>query len=178
VTSSVGRNYARAIFEIASAEGTRDAVELELQAAREALFDNRDVRAFLGSRLAGRTAKKALIDAGFSGHVGPRTLTLLHLLADRDRTGVIGEIGEEYQRLCRLARGERTVTLSTAFPLDDEQTERIRRSLERTYAARVELDARVVPELIGGVSAVSEGQEIELTIESALRSLRAGMAQR
>jgi F-type H+-transporting ATPase subunit delta len=177
MTSSISRNYARAIFELASAAGTRDAVELDLQAAREALHDNREVRIFLGSRLAGRTAKKALIDAGFSGRVDPQALTLLHLLVDRGRTGLVAEIVEEYQRLCRLARGVRKVTLSSAFPLEEAETEQVRRALEKAYAARVELDAQVVPELIGGVSAVSEGQEIELTIESALRSLRAGMAQ-
>jgi len=178
MTSSISRNYARAIFELATAAGTRDAVELDLQAAREALHDDREVRMFLGSRLAGRVAKKSLVDAGFAGRIDPQSLTLLHLLVDRGRTGLIGEIAEEFQRLCWLARGVRKVKLSSAFPLDDEETERIRRSLEKQFTAHVELTTEVTPELIGGVVVESEGQEIELSIASALHSLQAGMAQR
>jgi F-type H+-transporting ATPase subunit delta len=178
MTSHIGRNYARAIFELASAAGTRDAVELDLQAAREALHDNREVRAFLGSRLAGRATKKSLVDAGFAGLIDPQSLTLLHLLVDRGRTGFIGEIAEEFQRLCRLARGVRKVKLSSAFPLDDAETDRIVRSLEKQYAAHVVLETEIRPELIGGVVVESEGEEIELTIESQLHSLETGLTQR
>jgi F-type H+-transporting ATPase subunit delta len=178
MTSHIGRNYARAIFDLSTAAGTRDAVELDLQAAREALFDNREVRAFLGSRLAGRTAKKHLVDAGFAGQIDPQCLTLLRLLVDRGRTGYIGEIAEEFQRLCRLARGVRKVRLYSAFTLDEEETERIRRSLEKKFAAHVELETELRPSLIGGVVAESEGEEIELTLESQLRGLEAGLTQR
>jgi F-type H+-transporting ATPase subunit delta len=178
MTSHVGRNYARAIFELSSAAGTRDAVELDLQAAREALFDAREVRAFLASRLAGRATKKSLVDAGFAGLIDPQSLTLLHLLVDRGRTGYIGEIAEEFQRLCRMARGVRTVKLSSAFTLDEAETERIRLSLEKKFAAHVELETELRPSLIGGVVAESEGEEIELTIESQLHSLEAGLTQR
>jgi F-type H+-transporting ATPase subunit delta len=178
MTGSISRNYARALFELASEEGVRDDVELDLHASREALFDDREVRAFLASRLAGRAAKKRLVAAGLEGVVHAHCLTMLSLLVDRGRTLLLGEIAEEYQRLCRLARGVRKVTVSSAFPLEEEEEKRITASLSERFAATIELNTEVRPSLIGGVVAESEGNEIELSVEGALKRLKTGLSQR
>ncbi len=171
MTTLVGRNYARALFDLAAAGGETDTVEQGLRATRVALFDEPGARAFLSNRLIGRVVKKRVIRAAFEGAVDERVLILLFLLADRGRTLLLGEISEEFERLSRLARGVRKVTLTTAFPLGEEETGRIRRALEARLQARVELEVEVRPSLIGGVRAMSEGKEIELSIEGRLRDL-------
>ena len=142
-----------------------------LRAARDALFTDRDVRAFLSNRLISRATKKKLVRAGFESQVDPRVLDLLFLMVDRGRTMLIGEVAEEFERLCRLARGVRKVKVSSAFPLDAEERERITRSLEKRLSARVELETDVRPSLIGGLVAESDGQEIEFSIEGQLKAL-------
>ena len=148
-----------------------DAMETDVRAARDALFTDRDVRAFLSNRLISRATKKKLVRAGFESQVDPRVLDLLFLMVDRGRTMLIGEVAEEFERLCRLARGVRKVKVSSAFPLDAEERERITRSLEKRLSARVELETDVRPSLIGGLVAESDGQEIEFSIEGQLKAL-------
>jgi len=171
VTTLAGRNYARALFDLASASGEMDAVEQDLRAVRAALFDQAEVRFFLANRLIGRTVKKRTVRAAFEGAVDGRVLILLLLLADRGRTLVLGEICEEFERLSRLARGVRKVTLTTAFALGEEETRVVTQALEALLSARVELEVEVRPSLIGGVRATSEGREIEFSIEGRLRDL-------
>jgi len=171
VTTLAGRNYARALFDLASASGEMDAVEQDLRAVRAALFDQAEVRVFLANRLIGRTVKKRTVRAAFEGAVDGRVLILLLLLADRGRTLVLGEICEEFERLSRLARGVRKVTLTTAFALGEEETRVVTQALEALLSARVELEVEVRPSLIGGVRATSEGREIEFSIEGRLRDL-------
>jgi len=178
MTSIVGRNYARALFELAQEDASIDAVEEGLRAARDALFTDRQVRDFLANRLISRTTKKRLIRAGFEGKVDPRLLDLLSLMVDRGRTRLIGEMAEEYERLSRLARGVRKVTLLSAFPLGAEETARITRSLEKRLSARVDLETEVRPSLIGGVVAESDGQEIEFSIEGQLKTLVSSLGGR
>src|SRR6185295_5164526 len=123
MTSTVGRNYARALFELAREASALDAVEADIRAARDALYADRAVRDFLGNRLIGRTARKAVIRAGLEGKVHESVLSLLFLLADRGRMRLLGELTEEFERLARLARGVRRVRIATAFELDGAQKE-------------------------------------------------------
>ena len=84
---------------------------------------------------------------------------------------LLGEIYEEFERLCRMARGVRKVKVYSAFPLDSEEKGRITRALEMSLSAVIELETGLRPTLIGGLVAESEGQEIELSIQSQLRNL-------
>jgi F-type H+-transporting ATPase subunit delta len=178
MTSIIGRNYARALFELTVETGSTDAVEEGLRAVRDALFTDKEVRGFLANRLISRTTKKKLIRAGFDGKVDPRLLDLLFLMADRSRTRLIGEVAEEFERLSRLARGIRNVKVTSAFPLEAEEKARITKSLEKRLSARVELSTEVRSSLIGGVVAESEGQEIEFSIEGQLKTLKLGLEGR
>ena len=171
MTTSVSRNYAKALFDLAAETSSADEVEQELRAAREALWNDAEVRKFLSNRLISRVTKKNLVRGAFEGKVDERLLTFLFLLMDRGRAALLGEIVEEYERLCRRARGVRKVTVYSAFPLGGTEKTLITRSLERRLSVRVELETEVRSSLIGGVVAVSEGQEIELSIEGLLRDL-------
>jgi F-type H+-transporting ATPase subunit delta len=171
MTSGIARNYAHALFDLAVETGDLLAVEADLDTARDLLYTDKDVRAFLGNKLIGRTTKKNVIRQAFEGKVDSRLVVLLYLLSNRGRTGLLGEIAEEYERLSRLARGVRNVKVFSAFPLGKEEKELITNSLEKRWKAKVELRTEVRPSLIGGVVAESEGQEIELSIQGQLKSL-------
>jgi F-type H+-transporting ATPase subunit delta len=172
MTSTLGRNYARALFELARETSTQDAVELDLREVGRVLFADPEVRAFLGNRLIGRAAKKSLF-RGLEGKTDQSVLTLLLILVDRGRTALLGEIVEEFERLSRLARGVRRVKVYSPFPLGEEEKTRITRALEARLAVRVELETEIRASLIGGVVAESEGQEIEFSIEGRLKELAA-----
>jgi F-type H+-transporting ATPase subunit delta len=176
MTSTLGRNYARALFELARETGTLDAVEDDLHGVRDALHTEREARNFLANRLIGRATKKSLIRESFEGKVDPQVLTLLFLLVDRGRTLLIGEVVEELERLSRLARGVRKVTVFSAFPLGEDEKKRITGALEKRFSATVELTTEIRTSLIGGVVAESEGQEIEFSIEGRLKELASSAA--
>jgi F-type H+-transporting ATPase subunit delta len=171
----ISRNYARALFDLAREAGVIEEIGAGLVPARDALSVDPDVRGFLSSRLIGRPAKKAVIRSAFAGRVHEWVLTLLFLLADRGRTRLIPEIVEEYDRLARYERGQREVTVWSAFPLGAEEKGRITAAMEARFGGRVVLDVREKPGLIGGVVVESEGQEIEFTLEGQLKALAGRM---
>ena len=171
MTSAVARNYARALFQLAAEDSTTQAVERDLRAARDALYENAEARDFLASRVVGRLTKRRLVLSAFESKVDPRVLTLLLLVAERGRARLLGEIDDEYERLSRIARGVRRATIISAFPLGDEERDRIRGALEKRYGGTVELRMEIQPSLIGGVLALSEGQEIEFSASGQLREL-------
>jgi F-type H+-transporting ATPase subunit delta len=178
MTSHVGRNYARALFDLAVETSTMDAVAEDVRAARDVLWSAREVRDFLSNRLISRVTKKNIVRAGLEGKVDGRVLTLLFLMVDRGRAGMLGEVSEEFDRLSRLAHGVRRVSVASAFPLGAEEKTLLVRALEKRLSAVVELETEVRPSLIGGVVATSEGQEIEFSIEGRLKELAGQMEKR
>ena len=50
MTSGLSRNYARALFELATETSSIREVEADLRAARDALYADREVRDFLATR--------------------------------------------------------------------------------------------------------------------------------
>jgi len=120
----------------------------------------------------GRSTKRRLVISAFEGKVDPRVLTMLLLVAERGRARLLGEIDDEYERLSRIARGVRRATILSAFPLGDEEKGRIRSALEGRYGGTVELKTELRPSLIGGVLALSEGQEIEFTAGGQLKDMQ------
>jgi len=178
MTSHVSRNYARALFDLAAETSSMDAMAEDLRAARDALWGNREARDFLSNRLISRVTKKNIVRAGLQGAVDERLVTFLFLMVDRGRAGLLGEVSEEFDRLCRLAHGIRRVTVASAFPLGAEEKTLLTRALEKRLSAVVELETEVRPSLIGGVVATSEGQEIEFSIEGRLKELAEQMEKR
>jgi F-type H+-transporting ATPase subunit delta len=171
VTSSIGRNYSRALFDLASESSSQDKVEEDLRAVRDAIFSDREVLSFFTNRLISRVTKKSLIRSICEGKVDSRLIILILLLVDRDRMRLLGEVCEEFERLCRMARGVRRVKVYSAFPLGTEEKSRITHALQTRLSAVIELETELRPSLIGGVVAESEGQEIEFSIQGRLRDL-------
>jgi F-type H+-transporting ATPase subunit delta len=178
MVSVIARNYARALFELSREEGRIDAVGEDLPLVRDALASDSGVRGFLASRLLGRPAKKAMIRSVFAGSVQDLVLRLLLLLVDRGRTRLVPEVAEEFIRLAHHARGEREATAWSPFPLDAGEVKRISVALQARFGGRVELDVRGRPELIAGVVAESEGQEMEFTLQGQMKALRERLTAR
>jgi F-type H+-transporting ATPase subunit delta len=179
----VSRNYARALFELVGEEAkgaaqALDSVAADLALARDAIERDADFRVFLSSRIIAGKLKKEMIRSIFSDAIDARVLTLLFLIVDRGRTGLLTEIAAELQRLARHARGERDVTVWSAFPLGEEELARIKTALERRLGGHVILDLQSRPSLIGGVVAQCEGQEIEFSVEGRLKELAGRLTER
>jgi F-type H+-transporting ATPase subunit delta len=168
----VARNYARALFQLASeTEGSGlERIGGDLALVSAAVASEAGFRVFLASRLVARKAKKVFLRSVFDGAEGI-VLTLLDLLVDRGRTGILGEIAEAFQSEASRARGRREVTLRSAFPLGEDSKRRIGAALESRYGGRVLLDVNLSPSLLAGVVAESGGEETGLTAKGALEAL-------
>ena len=152
-------------------DSTIPAVEADLRAARTALFEDKEVRDFLASRVVGRLPKRRLVLApsrerwtrgcsrcscSWRSAAAPACLV-------RSTTSTSG--------LSRIARGVRRATILSAFPLGDEEKDASAPRWRGATGARWSSKTEIRPSLIGGVLALSEGQEIEFTAAGQLTDL-------
>lgn len=148
-----------AVFLVAEADGTLDAVEDELFRFARTVAREPSLRAVLTDRALDVDRKRALLGGLLDGRTqaGTRRIVEALVLAPRGRTLEDGL--EEFAALAADVRSRTLATVTTAVPLDDEQQRRLEAALSRQLGRTVQLQVEVDPQVVGGV-VVRVGDEV------------------
>jgi F-type H+-transporting ATPase subunit delta len=157
--------YARALFEMANAEGVADRVQEELFRLRELLKTNPALLEFLKDPNVKREGKRAALAELFGGKVHPIVLNTILTLSDQDRAGRLLHIIEEFETVASSARQKVAGEVTTAIKLDDATLARLAAELSRLTGKNVQLFQKVDPTILGG-AVIKVGEQI---IDASLR---------
>lgn len=137
--------YARTIFELNSQEETLK----HIQRVEKALTDSQ-VEDFLKSPLVSRKQKKEILKSVLKD-VPELEKNFIFLLVDRGVTGLLGEIGEMFQKLLddKLSRIQGEVV--SPQPLSPEEKTTLEAGLEKYLKKKVSLEEIVSSTHIGGL---------------------------
>ena len=78
----------------------------------------------------------------------------------------------EFHRLLNNHRGIVMATVTSAVPLNDEEAAAVRARVEEMAGAKVDLETRVDPALIGGLTVQVRDQLLDASIRGRLERLR------
>jgi F-type H+-transporting ATPase subunit delta len=161
----INTGYARALLEMAQAEGVVSRVEEELFRLRELIKTNPALLEFLKDANIKREGKQKAIAELFQGRVHPLLLNLLLTLADVDRAGRVLPVIEEFSAAASASRQTVTGEVTTALPLDDATMKQLAAQLTKVTGKNVQLLQKTDSALLGGVI-IKVGEQI---IDSSLR---------
>ena len=161
----INTGYARALLEMAQAEGVVGRVEEELFRLRELLKSNPELLQFLKDPNVEREGKRRTLSELFQGRVHPLVLNTLLTLSDQDRGGRVLQIVEEFGVRAGAARQLVTGKVVTAIPLDEAALKRIAAELSRITDKNVQLLQKTDPAILGG-AIIKVGEQI---IDGSLR---------
>ncbi|MDR1625218.1 MAG: F0F1 ATP synthase subunit delta [Spirochaetia bacterium] len=125
----------------------------------------------LGRTLLG--ARGRVFEANAGTAAACRTLMLL---VKRGLAGRLSEVAGEARRIWDAENGVLAVVLESAFPLDGEFIETLRRAVQEKTAARlVHVSARLAPHLIGGCRLRVGTQCLDASVSGQLRKMAADL---
>lgn len=168
----IGR-YARALFEAARSQNTVDAVRADLGVLRSILAATPALaEALRHPRLPGAAKAEIVKKAGAS----PLVAALAGLLFEKGRWDALPDIAAAFESLADGAAGVLSVRLTTPAPLATDETQRWTKTLAAAHRGPVRLDARVDPDLLGGV-AIRVGDRVwDNSLRNQLERLRESLA--
>jgi F-type H+-transporting ATPase subunit delta len=174
-TRALARRYARALLDVGGSQGRDAALSLrdELRGfaaivAGHAELQRALVRPGLGAEERRRVVSAVAEKAGASG----RLRRLVDLLASRDRLSLLPDVAGAYAEAANAAHGVVSAEVASAAALDEPQ----RRALADALGTAVELQARVAPELVGGLLVRVGGKTYDGTVRARLAALRRRLA--
>jgi F-type H+-transporting ATPase subunit delta len=147
------RGYAQALFVVAEAEGSLDAVERELFAFAGALATSTDLLQALTDAALPAANKEAVIRDVLGAAAHPVTVSLLAFVVGSGHAKELAEIVHEMATLAAERRRHVLAEVRTAVPLTDDRRRRIEEALSAATGLEVEVQVIVDPSVVGGVVA-------------------------
>jgi F-type H+-transporting ATPase subunit delta len=178
VTGSLGKRYARALFQLAREVSNAEGIGEELSQVVAAFEEPRLRMLVLSPAIEKRArlgiAREVVRVLGVSEIVG----NLVALLAERDRLVILPDVARWYDQLLDDALGRARVTIRSAAPLrGSEKAELVELARGLTGRREVIASTDVDPELLGGVVLDIGGTIYDGSVKTQLERLSKEMAE-
>lgn len=169
--SSAARRYGRALFEVAQAAGSLDAVRADMKLLGSVLSEPSTATALADPRLdEGR--KRSMLDKALQAYLHEHTQSLMGVLERRARLALLAQVPAAFEELLDEHEGRLRGTLETARPMDDESRRQVEDALSRTTGKKVLLDTTVDENLLGGIRVTLAGTRYDGSARGRLDGLR------
>jgi F-type H+-transporting ATPase subunit delta len=172
----LARVYARSLFEVAKEQGKLDVLREQLALFAEAIANSRELQTFFFSPYFSTEEKENALDVVVVG-AEEILVNFLKLLIEKHRMPVIFRVRAQYERLWEEENRLLPVEITSAIALDTATTEQIGNAIGESTRRRVELAARVDPDIIGGIVVRIGNSILDASIRNRLEQLRRQVAQ-
>jgi F-type H+-transporting ATPase subunit delta len=174
--SGLAERYARALFDLADEGRALDQIAADLKSLAGMLAESGDLRRLIRSPVLDRAAQGRAIDA-LAAQVGlaPLTRNFLGLLARNRRLFALPEMIDGFLNHLAERRGEVTARVTSAAPLSPAQSAALAEALRKSAGARLTIDQRIDPSLLGGLVVRLGSRMIDASLKSKLNRLQLAM---
>src|SRR3954466_579248 len=172
----IAQVYARSLFEVAKENDELDEIHDQLGEFADTLDKSRELQVFFFSPYFSSEEKKDGIDKVIEG-ANEHFLNFLKLVAERHRVPAIFRIRREFDELWRQENRLLEVRVTSAKPLDDDVRRSIGQRIEEQTGQRIDLDANVDPDVIGGLVLRVGNKVMDASVRGRLERLRREVAR-
>lgn len=164
--------YANALFEVASVEGSLDAVENELFQVARALETNDELRTTLTDEVIPVARRQSVVEDLLGNRASPVTVSLVSFVVGSGRGRQLPAIVDRLVARAAEAKNKTVAEVRTAVPLTDDQRNRLADALGKATGKSVEVKAIVDRSVLGGVIAQIGDTVIDGSVRTRLEQLR------
>ncbi len=171
--STLARPYAKAVFELAQAQG-KLADWSEKLAAIAAVAATPEVRALMGSPLVTEgKLSELVVEAGKLDEAGANVVRLLTV---NRRLNTATMIAEQYETMRAEAENRIDVEVASASELSADQKDKLSAALAKRLGCEVRLECRIEPDMLGGAVIRAGDLVIDGSLQAELQRLSHSLA--
>jgi F-type H+-transporting ATPase subunit delta len=174
---SLGRRYAKALFQLAREAGQEEKIGQELEQFDVAYTESDLKQVLVNPAFALEVRKKILAQVTQAEQLSELTRHFLSLLADRDRLSHLAGIVSCYRRLLNEAKGRVEAKVVSVSALEPDRLAQLRGELRGVSGKDVVLQQETDPELLGGLLVELEGKVYDGSIRTQLENMKQRIAR-
>ena len=175
--TGVAGRYASALFDLADNAKSLDQVAQDLTDFRKMANESPELSRLLASPVVGRDLQsKALLAVLDAAGIKGLTRSFVGTVAANGRARDLIAMATAFLTELASRRGETTASVTSAVPLSPQQLQQLSDSLRSVLGgAKVSIDARVEPEILGGLVVKVGSRLFDSSIRSKLQRLQLAM---
>ena len=176
-TSGVAGRYASALFELADTAKSLDSVAQDLTVFRSLVGQSADLARLIASPVIGRALQgKALLAVLDAAGIKGLTRSFIGTVAANGRSRDLPAMASAFLAELARRRGETTATVTSAVPRSSAQLQQLTDTLRSVLGgAKVSVDARVEPDILGGLVVKVGSRLFDSSVRSKLQRLQLAM---
>jgi F-type H+-transporting ATPase subunit delta len=164
--------YARALFEIARAEGNLDEVEDELFRFARSYESSDALRSALTDDMVPAERRQAIVESLLGDKATATTTQLVSMVIGSGRGRDLPEIIDSLVARASASKDLAVAEVRTAVALSDDQVNRLKAALTNSSGHEVNLKVVIDPTVIGGVVATVGDSVIDGSVRTRLDQLK------
>jgi len=164
--------YARALFEVARADGTLDEVEDELFRFARSYESSDELRMALTDERTPVEKRQAIVEDLLDGKSTSTTVQLVSMVVGSGRGRDLPAIVDSLVQRASSAKQLDVAEVRTAVALSDDQQARLKAALENATGKQLNLKTVVDPSVIGGVVATVGDTVIDDSVRTRIDQLK------
>lgn len=176
-TTGVAGRYASALFDLADNAKALDEVAQDLVTFRKMVAESKDLARLVASPVIGRELQgKALLAVLDAAGISGLTRKFIGAVAANGRSRDLVAMASAFLAELAARRGETTATVASAVPLTPAQLQQLTDALRTVLGGtKVSIDARVEPDILGGLVVKVGSRLFDSSIRSKLQRLQLAM---
>ena len=164
--------YARALFEVARAEGTIDEVEDELFRFARSYESSDSLRNALTDEMVPAGKRQAIVEDLLGGKATPTTTQLVSMVVGSGRGRDLPAIIDRLVQRAANSKNLEVAEVRSAVALTDDQQQRLSAALANATGRQVTLKVVVDPSILGGVVATVGDTVIDGSVRTRVEQLK------
>jgi F-type H+-transporting ATPase subunit delta len=165
--------YARALFEVARADGTLDEVEDELFRFARSYESSESLRTTLSDENIPAGKRQAVIEDLLGDTATSTTVQLLSMVVGSGRSADLVAIVDALVQRASASKNLEVAEVRSAVELSADQQDRLKAALANATGKQVNLKVVIDPSVLGGLVATVGDVVIDGTIRTSLEQLKA-----
>lgn len=167
---TIARPYAEAVYRLASQKGALEDWSRKLGLASAVANDPAMQDVISNPKFTRSDLERVFLDV-LGKAFDEEGQNLIRLLVENGRLALLPEIAVQFEKLKAEQSGHLEASISSAYPLTDEQVKEMVAMLEKRFARKVTAQVNVDPELIGGVKINAGDVVIDASVRGQLNNM-------
>ena len=171
IEKTLAKRYATALLSVTSREGSVEETEATLLALKQVYDKDARFRGTLASPRISKAQKKELLRKVLA-NASKAVHEFFDLLVEKNRTPILPEVAEMYDRLADAVKGVVRVQVRSAWPLGDADQRRLKADLDRITGRNCAIHAATDRSLKGGLQVRMGDSIVDGSVSHRLKALK------
>lgn len=170
--SLVSVRYAKALFKLSVEKGITEDIYNDLRFLLSQCAEMPDFCEFVRSPVIKPSKKKKFFKDVFGKTLNPFTIKFLNVVIDNNREAILDSIFRSYITFYKKDKNIKSVTLYSAFDMDEPYIESVMKILKKELGEPLELKVVTKEDLLGGFILKVDDKMVDASITGKLKHLR------